>query len=191
MPTTDKRVDAYLKAAAPFAKPILQTLRKQVHAVCPEAVETIKWGFPNFEYHGKVICSVTAFRAHCAWGLWQREGMTGGGRFSRLTSVDDLPTPKVLKGLVQSAMDAVDRGAKPMRAKKAPKAPLATPADVTEALEKTPGAAKRFAAFRLSHRREYLEWILEAKRPETRATRIAKTVAQVASGKSLNAKYER
>lgn len=70
MSTRDPRVDIYIAKAAPFAQPILAHIRKTVHAACPEVTETIKWGFPHFEYKG-LLCSMAAFKQHCALTFWK------------------------------------------------------------------------------------------------------------------------
>ena len=57
---------------------------------------------------------------------------------------------------------------------------LEVPADLKEALQSQPGAESNFAAFPRSAKRGILEWILQAKRPETRQNRITKT-AQLAA----------
>ena len=62
MPTTDPRIDAYIRKAAPFARPILNYLREVVHDACPEVEETMKWSFPHFDYKG-MLCSMAAFKA--------------------------------------------------------------------------------------------------------------------------------
>ncbi len=48
MAKKDSRVDAYIKRAAPFARPILKHLRKIVHVGCPDVEEMIKWQSPFF-----------------------------------------------------------------------------------------------------------------------------------------------
>jgi uncharacterized protein YdeI (YjbR/CyaY-like superfamily) len=49
------------------------------------------------------------------------------------------------------------------------------PQDLVDAL-KSAGLAAFFAGCTGAHRREYLKWITEAKRPETRKARIAKAI---------------
>ena len=63
MATFDKRVDAYIAKAAPFAQPILEHLRDLVHRACPDVEETMKWSFPHFEYKG-LLCSMASFKQH-------------------------------------------------------------------------------------------------------------------------------
>lgn len=72
MSTTDKRVDAYITKSAEFAKPILNRLRKLVHEACPDVEETIKWGFPHFDYKG-MMCAMAGFKEHCVFGFLESQ----------------------------------------------------------------------------------------------------------------------
>ncbi len=197
MPTTDPRVDAYIAKAAPFAQPILITLRKHVHAVCPDVEETIKWGFPHFLYKG-LLCHMAAFKQHCAFGFWKAHSLEtpyktseeGMGQFGRITAVGDLPSAPAFKKLVRAAMRLKDSDIKPKRIIK-PKEALKIPADFQKALKKNPAAHTAFKTFSYRHRKEYLQWITEAKREETRTRRIETAVAQIADRKSQNWRYER
>jgi hypothetical protein len=194
----DPRVDAYIARQADFARPILTHLREAVHAACPEVEETLKWSMPNFLYKGKILCNMAAFKAHAAFGFWRSNdviGKTGAerdsmGQFGRLTSPDDLPPPDELAALIRKAVAAIDSGAAPPRPKKAPRPELPAPDDLRAALDAAPEAAATFDGFPPSCRREYVEWVIEAKRPETRAKRVAQTVEWLAEGKRRNWKYE-
>jgi uncharacterized protein YdeI (YjbR/CyaY-like superfamily) len=194
----DPRVDAYIARQADFARPILEHLRETVHAACSEAEETLKWSMPNFLYKGKILANMAAFKAHAAFGFWRSSdvlGETGAerdsmGQFGRLTSVNQLPPPDALRGLVGKAMAAIDSGPAQAKPRKPPKPELATPDDLRAALDSAPKAASAFDSFPPSCRREYVEWIVEAKRPETRAKRVVQAVEWMAEGKRRNWKYE-
>lgn len=193
----DPRIDAYIARSAPFARPILEHLREIVHATCPEVQETMKWSFPHFDYRG-MMCGMSAFKAHCTFGFWKGALVLGDatsseamGQFGRITSLKDLPPRRVIAGYVKKAMALNDAGVTVPRAPRAAVArPVVVPPELAAALEAKPKARRAFEAMSSSHRREYCEWIAEAKRPETVSTRVAKTVAQLTEGKSLNAKYE-
>jgi hypothetical protein len=199
MAVPDARVDAYIARASPFAQPILAALRAQVHAHCPEAEETLKWGAPHFQYRGRILCSMAAFKAHCAFGFWlgdlmglEARASEAWGQFGRLTSADQLPPSAEMGALIREAMRLTDSGAKPpSRTAPRAKAPLEVPADLMEALGGVPEALRTFEAFAPSHRKEYVAWITEAKTPATRARRLAQAVAWMAEGKRWNWKYER
>jgi len=195
----DPRVDAYIAKAAPFAQPILSHIRAVVHAACPQVQETIKWSMPHFEHGGGILCHMAAFKEHCAIGFWkgslilgpqdgERDGM---GHFGRIRSLKDLPADAVLKRWVKKAAQLNLEGVKvPGRARK-PAAPAPVPADLKSALAKDRQARANFDALSPSHRREYVEWIAEAKTDATRQKRLATTVQWLAEGKSRNWKYER
>lgn len=200
MPRTDPRVDAYLARAADFARPILRHLRAVVHAACPDAEETIKWGFPHFLHRG-MLCGMAAFKSHCAFGFWLEETLRGAGtgkedeamgQFGCLRSVADLPSDATLRKLIRRAMELNERGVKRTVARpKKPRPEPPVPADLAAGLKKDAAARRTFEGFSPSHRREYLEWIAEAKRPETRARRLATTLEWLAAGKARNWKYEK
>ncbi|RDZ28260.1 YdeI/OmpD-associated family protein [Lysobacter silvisoli] len=199
MVQTDPRIDAYIARAAEFARPILEHLRGVVRQACPQAEETLKWGMPTFTYQGKILCGMAAFKQHASFGFWQGANIVGPdgaqgdeamGQFGRLTRVADLPGKRVLSGYVKQAMALIDAGATRPGAKRgAPKPPLEVPADLAAALKKNAAARKTFEAFPPSHRREYVEWLTEAKREATRLKRLQQTLEWLAEGKPRNWKY--
>ena len=193
---TDPKIDAYIAAQQPFAQPILHHLRALVHASVPGVQETIKWSRPFFTIDGRPLCFLAAFKAHAGFGVWQGLGgatgheAEGAGSFGRLTSLDDLPPDAELRSIVAAAAKQA-MGERPVRPRAAPKAALPIPADLERALAPHPDAATCLAALPPGQRREYLEWIGEAKRPETRARRIATAVERLAAGETLNARHAR
>jgi len=200
MGTRDPRVDAYIAKSADFAQPILTHLRDVVHATCPDVQETMKWSMPFFDYHG-VMCNMAAFKQHATFGFWKgalipglapnsNNGGESMGNLGRLTSVKDLPSRKVLAGYVKEAMRLNEEGIATKKPKKAPRPEAKVPSDLAAALKKNRKAASTFESFPPSHRREYVEWITEAKREETRAKRVAQAVEWLAEGKARNWKYE-
>jgi uncharacterized protein YdeI (YjbR/CyaY-like superfamily) len=196
MPTTDPRVDAYIAKSRDFAKPILLRVREMVHEACPEVVETIKWSSPFFDYNGQMMCAMAAFKEHCSLIFWKAsliEGVppTGDpsrGSFGRITSVKELPTKKVFTGFIRAAMALNDAGITVKRPKTV-KPEAKVPRELASALKKNRKAAAVFANFSRSNRREYCEWIDEAKREETKAKRVTQAIEWIAEGKSRNWKY--
>ena len=196
----NKRVDAYIAKTAPFAQPILQHLRELVHTACPEVEESIKWGHISFGYHGRILSGMAAFKGHATFGFWHqemknilaRDGFKTGdamGLMGRITRLADLPADKILLRYIRTAVELHDSGAAARPAAK-PKAPLKTPPDLARALKTNPKAAGCWAGFSPSARREYIEWITEARRPETRTKRLETTLEWLAAGKARNWKYE-
>ena len=195
----DPRVDAYIAAAADFARPILKHVRALVHRGCPEVEETIKWGFPHFDHRG-IMCGLAAFKGHCAFGFWKGQRVVDPktnrsaeamGQFGRIAGLRDLPSDATIVAMVREAARLNEEGIAVPRRRSAPKKEAVVPADLASALRAAKGARAAFDAFTPGRRREYVEWLAEAKTEETRKRRLATAVAWIAEGKSRNWKYER
>jgi uncharacterized protein YdeI (YjbR/CyaY-like superfamily) len=203
MTTKDPRVDAYIEKAADFAKPILTHIRELVHQGCPDVQETIKWSMPFFIYKG-MFCHMAAFKTHCSLGFWKsklvlgkdslpnNDDKDGMGQFGKISSLKDLPRDKTMLAYIKEAKRLNDEGIqKPSKPKQKGPRDLAIPAELIAALKKNKKASATFEDFSHSHKKEYVEWITEAKREETRTQRLATAVAWLAEGKARNWKYER
>jgi hypothetical protein len=162
--------------------------------------ETMKWSFPHFEYHG-VLCSMASFKAHCSFGFQREHLMTGtrgpGGvvapQFGKVTSVKDLPARAAFVSLVREAARLNEDGVKqPVRPPKADVSrAVRAPADLLAALRNNARARAAYDNLSPSHKREYIEWITEAKRDETRKRRVADAVEWIAEGRIGDWKYVR
>jgi uncharacterized protein YdeI (YjbR/CyaY-like superfamily) len=194
MAKKDPRVDAYIAKAGEFAKPILNRIRKLVHQACPQVEETVKWNTPFFVHNG-ILVAMAAFKGHCAFVFWKRKLVFGKNTpmvrpfppFGRLTSVADLPADKLLLGYLRKAVELNEAGIK-----KAPfpKRKVTVPDYFQAALKKNKKALAVFEKMSPSHKGEYVDWIVDAKREETRAKRIQTTLKTLAQGKSLHWKYQ-
>ncbi len=196
----DKRVDEYISKSADFAKPILIHLRDLIHETCPDTEEKIKWGFPHFDYRG-MMCSMAAFKHHCAFNFWKSALMKDAkelneknesamGNLGKITGVKDLPPDKRMTVWIKEAMDLNDNKVKlPERKKKPSNIEVEIPVVLQKALNKNKIAAEIFKNFSNSHKREYTQWIDEAKSDETRNKRIATCLEWITEGKSRNWKY--
>ena len=199
MPTADPRVDAYIAKSADFAKPILTRVREMVHEACPEAQETIKWGSPFFDYKGQMMCAIAAFKQHCALIFWKASLIDGlppngdksRGSFGRITSIKELPSKRQFDSWIKAAMALNDAGVTVKRPKAGEKPEARVPKELATALAKNRKAAAAFGKFPRGQRREYCEWIADAKREETKAKRVTQAVEWIAQGKTRNWKYER
>lgn len=193
---SDPRVDAYIAKSAEFAKPILEHLRKVVHEACPEAEEAMKWNFPYFLYKKEMICGMAAFKTHAGFGFWKWKLISGDkedaalGIFKRITQLSGLPPDAVLKKYIQKAMALSEAEVKTPRPEKKERAELIVPAILTEALKENDAARKTFEGFSYSKKKEYVEWLAEAKTEATRQKRLAQTREWLAEGKSRNWKYQ-
>lgn len=197
----DKKIDAYIANAPEFARPILRELRDIVHQACPAVEEAIKWGCPHFTYRG-MLCSMAAFKQHCAFGFWksklilptENQSEEAMGQFGRITSRKDLPSRKALLGYVKKAAELNEKGVKLPRSPRpsaSEKKDLKVPAYFESALKDNREAQNTFSQFPYSHKKEYVEWITEAKTDQTRRHRVLTSIAWLAEGKSRNWKYER
>lgn len=197
MGTRSPLVDAYIAKSQPFARPILEYLRDVVHSACPDVVEEMKWSMPHFTHHG-MMAGMAAFTEHCTFGFWKaklimeqdemsREAM---GHFGCIRSLDDLPPRRSLAGYVKKAAKLNETGVKVPRKPRAKVArPVTVPSDLAAALGRSRKARVAFESFSPSHQREYVEWITEAKRPETRERRLATTIEWLEEGKPRHWKY--
>ncbi|MCW3465263.1 YdeI/OmpD-associated family protein [Chitinophaga nivalis] len=205
MSQTDPRIDTYIQAAAPFAVPILTHLRKLVHKACPGATETIKWGFPHFEYAGSILCNMAAFKQHCSFGFWKAAAMkdpeklftpigeTGMGHFGKITQLKDLPADKLLLQYLKEAAALNEAGVVKTPSKTKTPATGSKQLDIPDyflaALKKNKKALATFEAFSYSNKKEYVTWVTEAKTEKTQLERLATAVEWMAEGKIRNWKY--
>jgi hypothetical protein len=198
----DKRIDTYIMKSAAFAQPILMRLRELVHIACPEVEETVKWGFPHFDYKG-MMCSMASFKQHCSFGFWKASmmsdkhdlfkevGKTSMGHLGQIRSMGDLPKDKILIDYIREAVKLNDEGVKvPAKPKaEAAKKALEAPGYFMKALKENKKALKTYEAFSLTNKKEYIEWVTGAKTEATRESRLAQAVELMAEGKVKNWKY--
>lgn len=202
MPHRDPRIDAKIAASPEFARPILRRLRALAHKGCPEAEETLKWGMPHFTYRGAILFGMGSFKAHVAMGFWLGGMIVGDkaseeamGQFGRIASTRDLPPDKVILGFIKKAMALIEQGVKnPTRSAEArakPKPPPKVPAFLAAAFRGDARAAEGYKGLSPGKRREYVEWLTEAKTDATREKRLAQALEWMAEGKGRNWKYEK
>lgn len=199
MANRDPRVDTYISRAAGFAQPILNHLRAVVHETCPEVEETMKWNAPTFMYKG-MLCGMAAFKQHCAFGFWKGSLVVdsgdgdgpSAGQFGRIDTLEQLPPRRVLAGYIEKAMRLNEEGVK-AQPKSTPRvvAGVEVPDDLTAALARNEAARATFEGFSPSHKREYVEWLTEAKKDETRKRRLETAVQWMSEGRERNWKYVR
>jgi uncharacterized protein YdeI (YjbR/CyaY-like superfamily) len=198
----DKRIDEYISKAQPFAQPILKHLRELVHKAVPEINETIKWGMPSFEYKGPFF-GIAAFKQHCVGGFWKSKllkdpnnylgerknhGGEAMGNLGCLTSIKDLPPNKAMIDFFKQAKKLNDDNIK-VEKKTSVKKPLKVPKELTAALKKNKLAQETFENFSTTNKREYADWISEAKTEETKNKRLLTAVEWMEEGKPRMWKY--
>ena len=189
----DSRIDAYIARAQPFARPILERVRERVHAIVPGIEEGIKWSVPTYLIDGKIVLGTAAFKAHAIVNFWRGKELgldaneSAMGQLGKLTSVDQLP--RDLDAMIAGAAELAGRAPAP-KPKREPKPSPAMHPDFAAALAAAPTAKAALDGFPPSARRDYLEWVAEAKQEATRAKRIATAVEWLSEGKRRNWKYE-
>lgn len=192
----DQQFDAKIAAAPKFAQPVMRKLRTWVHKHCPRVEETLKWNQPTFTLDGNILCFMAAFKAYCTFGFWhplmrgEDEG-TVMHQFGRMSGINDLPPEAAFAKQMRRAIEIEEKKLKAPAKKRRTKPPMTVPEDFLKALDRNTKASAAFEAFSPSHRREYVEWIIEAKRPETRERRLATALEWLAEGKPRNWKHER
>lgn len=205
MAKKDIRITDYITKSAEFAKPILKHFRELVHKACPDVEETIKWGFPHFDYKGSSMCSMASFKQHCAISFWKAALMNNAGELlemakteeamghlGRISTLKDLPKDSMLLKYIKEAMKLNEAGIKlPSRKKNNTQPEIQVPDYFIKALTKNKIALTTFETFSPSHRKEYVLWITGAKTEETRNKRMRTAIEWLSEGKGRNWKYEK
>jgi len=199
---TDHRIDLYIENSQDFAKPILEYLRELVHNYCPDCEETIKWGFPHFIYQDKILCAMSAFKAHAAFGFWLENEMQSMRslikereknsmfQLGKLKSIDDLPSKEILITAIKEAMKLIEAGIV-VKKSKPNQSEVIIPDDFQQSLNETASALAYFETLTLSKKRDYVNWINEAKTADTRTKRINTSIEWLSEGKDRNWKYKK
>ncbi len=201
MATFNPAFDTYIAQAPAFAQPILSHLRDLVHRAVPDAEEIIKWRAPHFDCKGP-LCNMAAFKQHCAFGFWKAKLMedpqgllgenagTAMGQFGRITSLADLPPDEVIIAYLHQAATLNEAGLKVAK-KPVDRTNLVVPQELLDALAQHPAAMAVFEAFSYTHKKDYAEWISEAKTEATKQKRIETAIEQLAEGKTRHWKYQK
>lgn len=193
MAKEDSRVGDYIEKAQPFARPILTHLRQLVHRACSDVEETIKWRMPFFDYKGP-LCMMAAFKGHAVFGFWKGKLLFGKedegamGHFGRIASMKDLPSDKQLVGYIKKAAELNERGVQKKRTPQG-RQRISVPTDLKAALAKNSKAKRYFDNFSYSHKKEYVQWITDAKHEETRQRRLKTAIEWLSRGKPQNWRY--
>jgi uncharacterized protein YdeI (YjbR/CyaY-like superfamily) len=201
MQSFDPCIDNYIESAPDFAQPVMRHLRKLVHKICPQVCENMKWSTPSFEYKG-LFCGFGAYKNYCMFGFWKASVMDDPyslltehsdgimGNFGKITSLEDLPEDSIIIFYLREGMRLNDEGIQlPAKPKSTVKKELVVPVELLNALNKNKVAQKIFNHFSYSNKKEYAEWIANAKTDSTRQKRIEQAIEWIAEGKIRNWKY--
>jgi uncharacterized protein YdeI (YjbR/CyaY-like superfamily) len=195
-------IDDYINKALPFAQPILKHFRELVHQACTEVEESLKWNSPYFSYKG-MLCGMAAFKEHCAFSFWKgailddpdqlldKDRKQAMGQFGRIAKLKDLPSDQVIISYIKEAMRLNAEGIKNPGKTSIIKKELIIPEDFMESIKKNESALVTFRNLSFSKQRDYVDWVQEAKQPETRKKRITLSLEWLTEGKSRHWKYEK
>lgn len=202
MPDSDPQVDEYIASMADFAKPVLTKIRNLIRLRHSELEETIKWNFPNYTLNGKIVCYMAGFKHHCAFGFRGAANLdssvkvetitrTAMGNLGKITSVEDLPSDSELSRMIDSAVAEIieNREKKSSTVKRIKK--VIVPADLMKALTANAVAQATFKALSNSGKKDYVEWITQAKTQKTRSKRLLQAIEWMNEGKDRNWKYRK
>ena len=164
--------------------------------------ETIKWGAPVYVFQGKNVVGLAAFKSY--FGLWffqgallkdkekvfvnAQEGKTKAMLQWRFYSLEEIDT-NLIKEYVLEAIENVKEGKEIKPVRKNKKTALIIPLELFNALNKNPKLKEKFEFFSESKRREFAEYIIDAKRISTKESRLEKIIPMILKGEGLNDKY--
>ena len=191
-----KTADEYITSVTEF-KDIVVKLRSIL--LKTGLKEEVKWGIPCYTFSGKNVAGIAAFKEYA--GLWfyqgvlledghnvlinAQEGKTAALRQWRFTHVNEVDE-NVVVAYVEESVENFRQGRviKPNRKK-----PLVIPDELINAMNKNAPLRDSFEDLKLSFKREYCDYISEAKRLKTKSDRLEKIIPMILEGKGLHDKY--
>ncbi len=191
-----KTVEEYLTKHPEYEKE-LSLLRKII--LKTELVETVKWGIPTYTINNKNVVGIGAFKSYV--GLWffngsflkdtsnllinAQEDKTKGMRQMRFSNVEEIDQ-KVIHAYLLEAIENQKQG----KEIKPQKKPLLIPDELKEALSTDSQLSEAFDGLTPGKRKEYAEYISDAKQAKTKLTRLEKITPMIRSGVGLNDRYK-
>lgn len=188
-----EQINSYIAEHPDWQRRLLVRLRQLIHAADPEVEETWRWNAPGFD-HESIMLSMHAFKT-CV-SVWFHKGalLKDPSGLFRLTEKDEergmrkykvnegeAINEKAFSDLVKQAVKLNEAGTKLGDAKPARKA-LVVPPELENCLKKDDEAWEHWEKFNYTHKKEYVEWIDDAKQDETRKRRIAQALEMIREG---------
>ena len=191
-----KTPEVYLSWYPQYSE-LLNMLRSIVSKT--ELEEKMKWGIPTYCLKNKNVAGIGAFKTYC--GLWffngvflkdeanvlinAQEGKTKGMRQWRFESIEEIDEELLLTYLKEAIQN--QKNGKEIKPEKKP---LIIPGELKEALASDGQLSESFDSLSHSCKREYAEYITEAKREETKQKRLQKIIPMIMGKVGLNDKYK-
>lgn len=190
------KVDEFISKHNNFTN-LLSEIRKVL--LLTELIETIKWGMPTYTHNNKNVAGIGAFKSHC--GIWffqgallkdlhkvlqnAQEGKTKAMRQWRFTHDSTIDT-ELIHLYIQEAIENEKKGLKIKPIKK----PLIIETELNKLLIDNKLLAKSFGELTLTKKREFSDYISEAKRDETKTKRIEKIIPMILNSIGLHDNYK-
>ena len=196
-----EKINLYIAERPEWQRKVLVRLRQLIHSASDEVEENWRWNAPHFDHDG-IMLGMVAFKHHVAvWfhkgalvqgpkGLFgEKEKGSDKGMLGYKLSESDQIDEKAFLDLVKQAIKVNQSGAKLADSKPTRKA-LVVPPDLEGCLKKNEEAWRHWERFNYTHKKEYVEWITDAKKEETRKRRIAQALEMIREGTSKEEKYK-
>jgi len=189
-------IDDYIQSGPDFSRDICMRLRELIHQAYPEVVEDWKWRTPVF-HANSMVCAFAGFKKHVslsffhgaqmrdAHGLFTDDCSAQNSRTIKFSDVAEIDDTAVIDYLKEAFLLNL-QGVKSIQTPKV----LVIPDLLTKALNENPEANSNFLNMAKGYKREYAEYISEAKREATKLRRIEKVISNLKKGVTLNAQYK-
>ncbi|GAB2541876.1 DUF1801 domain-containing protein [Rufibacter soli] len=189
----EEKIDAFFTNAPAFAKPICEKLRLAIDEADPALKPSWKWGTPVYEKAGaSMVCAISVHKQHVNLTFFQgaqvpdtygvfTTGLDGKNmRTIRFTEVGQVKEEQIVEYVRAATLVKPDKSGKSTE-----RSVIEIPEDLKQALAHAKQLEK-FEQMAYTHRKEYVRWVSEAKRQETRDGRITKTVERITEGKKFS-----
>jgi len=189
-----KLIDEAFSKFTGFQKEYCNHLRKLIHKAMPDVKEDWKWG-PNFNVNG-MVCGVWGFKDHVklvffkgsamkdTYKLFNQGKENEGNRSINFSSADKIDDKKIIEYLKEAA-EINRKGIKLVKKE----IKVVMPAILVKALNKDKASKTYFESLAPSHRRDYADYISQAKQEETQLRRLDKVMEMLTDKRTLNDKY--
>lgn len=194
-PNASSEILAYIESMPEFSKSICIKLRSIILSADKNITEDWKWG-PNYFLDG-MLCGFSGFKHHVKLTFYNGSAMKNSkglfnhcvdNEFNRSIKYTDAGEvdAKAIREYIKDSIQVNRNGFKRIVTDKEIKVPV----DLLDALSQNKKATSFFDALSYGYKKDFVEWVISAKRPETRQDRIAKTVLMCGENRKMNDKYK-
>ena len=193
-------INTYIAEQDEWKRRILVRIRQLIHQTDPGITEAWRWDKPHFDHEG-IMVGMCAFKEFVS--VWFHKGALikdpgklfealgkgeeKGLRAYKIHENEAIDEPSFIE-LVKQAI-ALNLKGTTLAEAKGPRKALVIPEDLESVLHKDPTAWANWEAFTYTHKKEYAEWVSDAKKDETRKRRIAQALEMIREGKGKEDKH--